>query len=185
MTEEQFWEIIEESRRARMPDEGKEANQERQLEGLKVALQRLTPEEILQFEDVFGEMLDRSYRWDLWALPYLIDGWCSDDGFDYFRSWLISQGRFFFESVIGDPDTIAAMVSDAEIKHGLEFEEFWYVAGEVYKEKTGEDIWDVETGSEDTPPAGREGPAGERWTLEDLPVRFPRTWARFGGEEEE
>ena len=37
--------------------------------------------------------MDDSYRWDLWGAAYLANGGCSDDGFDYFRGWLIGQGR--------------------------------------------------------------------------------------------
>jgi hypothetical protein len=30
---------------------------------------------------------------DQWGAAYLANGGCSDDGFDYFRGWLIGQGR--------------------------------------------------------------------------------------------
>lgn len=34
----------------------------------------------------------KTYDWDLWGAAYLINGGASDDGFDYFRGWLLSQG---------------------------------------------------------------------------------------------
>lgn len=41
------------------------------------------------------------------AAAYLVNGGCSDDGFDYFRGWLIARGREVFEDVLADPDAIA------------------------------------------------------------------------------
>ncbi|MFC9245678.1 DUF4240 domain-containing protein [Streptomyces sp. NPDC057136] len=43
----------------------------------------------------------------LWAAAYVINGGCSDDGFDYFRGWLIAQGREVFERTAADPDALA------------------------------------------------------------------------------
>ncbi|MFL6076856.1 MAG: DUF4240 domain-containing protein [Mycobacteriales bacterium] len=34
-----------------------------------------------------------SYQGDLWGAAYLINGGASDDGFDYFRGWLIARTR--------------------------------------------------------------------------------------------
>jgi hypothetical protein len=48
-----------------------------------------------------------SYRNLLWAAAYLINGGCSDDGFESFRCWLIVQGRTVFERSVADPDTLA------------------------------------------------------------------------------
>ncbi|OSP39974.1 hypothetical protein B7767_28795 [Streptomyces sp. 13-12-16] len=45
----------------------------------------------------------------LWAAAYVINGGCSDDGFDYFRGWLIAQGRETFERVVADPDALAEL----------------------------------------------------------------------------
>jgi hypothetical protein len=48
-----------------------------------------------------------SYLGSLWAAAYRINGDCSDDGFDYFRDWLITQGRDMFEAAVADPDALA------------------------------------------------------------------------------
>ena len=47
-----------------------------------------------------------SYWTPLWAAAYVINGGCSDDGFDYCRGWLILQGREVFEHVVADPRTL-------------------------------------------------------------------------------
>ena len=41
------------------------------------------------------------------AAASLILGGCSDDGFEYFRGWLIAQGREVFERSVADPDSLA------------------------------------------------------------------------------
>ena len=68
------------------------------------ALKDRSVEEILDFRAAFDECLNRAYRWDLWGAAYVINGGCSDDGFDYFIGWLIAQGRDYFESALKDPE---------------------------------------------------------------------------------
>jgi hypothetical protein len=36
-----------------------------------------------------------SYNPELWCAAYIVSGGCSD-GFEYFRCWLISQGKVFY-----------------------------------------------------------------------------------------
>jgi hypothetical protein len=58
-----------------------------------------------------------SYRWDLWGAAYLINGGCSDDGFDYFRGWLLSQGRAIWQATLADPDSLADHPRSAVAAH--------------------------------------------------------------------
>src|SRR5262249_52563610 len=48
---------------------------------------------IERFQSILCDFLARSYHWDLWAVAYAARGGCGDDEFDYFRQWLILQGR--------------------------------------------------------------------------------------------
>jgi len=48
-----------------------------------------------------------SYRVDLWGAAYLINGGCSDDAFEYFRGWLIVQGRGTYERIVADPPILS------------------------------------------------------------------------------
>src|SRR5205807_9971881 len=105
-----------------------------------------------------NEKLIAACSWDLWGAAYLINGGCSDDGFDYFRAWLISRGRTVYEAAIKDPDSLAGL-TDPE-RDDYEFEELWSVGLEVYKELTGEDM----------PPVHTRWPAkprGRRWNFDD------------------
>jgi hypothetical protein len=84
--EKWFWDIIDQSRGTR-----KKINHKRQIKNLSKILSLLTPDEILQFDNTFHLLLKQSYTWDLWGAAFIINGGCSDDTFDYFRSWLIGQ----------------------------------------------------------------------------------------------
>jgi hypothetical protein len=65
------------------------------------------PADIVAFGKALWELLSESYRADLWAAAYVINGGASDDGFDYFRGWLIAQGREVFRQALADPDGLA------------------------------------------------------------------------------
>lgn len=49
-----------------------------------------------------------AYRWDLWAVAYVMNGGCSDDGFDCFLGWLVGQGRERFSASLRYPELAAA-----------------------------------------------------------------------------
>ncbi|GAA3628020.1 uncharacterized protein DUF4240 [Lentzea atacamensis] len=81
------------------------------------------PAQIVATQQTLWDLLALSYRNPLWAAAYLMNGGCSDDGFDYFRGWLLLQGEEVFTAAVASPDTLAtlpAVVSAAE--SGLEFE---------------------------------------------------------------
>ena len=52
-----------------------------------------------------------SYRSSLWAAVYVINGGCSHDGFDYFRGWLMLQGRETFGQAVADPGSLADLAA--------------------------------------------------------------------------
>ena len=79
MTEDKFWEIVAQSRA------GNDHSQSAQRTKLKQLLSSLEVPEVVAFDKIFDEKLAASYTWDLWGAAYIIDGGCSDDGFEYFR----------------------------------------------------------------------------------------------------
>ncbi len=99
----QFWKLIEDAR-LQVPDP---ANGEVIATQAAVLLSAWPREEIVAAEEVLSGLMAESYRVALWAAAYLANGGCSDDGFDYFRGWLIVQGRDVFEHALADPDTLA------------------------------------------------------------------------------
>jgi hypothetical protein len=172
MSDDKFWALIE----GTVPYE---SNPDRQLESLAAALNELPPEEIEAFEAAFWRQMNRAYTWDLWGAAYVVHGGASDDGFEYFRRWLISKGRDVFERVLANPDDLADhLVPDVE--GVLEFEEFAYVAGDVWSRRTGKSVDEFATGisrwTTNTDPQGTPFEEHEAF----LSSRYPKLWGRFG-----
>src|SRR5688500_13176599 len=70
----------------------RDPSQSAQSAVLRAALEKMTVTQIEEFDRVFQQKMRESYRWDLWGAAYVIHGGASDDGFEYFRRWLISRG---------------------------------------------------------------------------------------------
>jgi len=139
MDKQQFWQLIEEARsKASDPDDGEEVARR-----TASTLAGQPPEEIAAAQQVLWDLMADSYRNPLWAAAYVINGGCSDDGFDYFRGWLITQGRQVFEQVVADPDALAELpVVRAAADAGLEFEceEALAIAWDAHIMATGEEL---------------------------------------------
>jgi hypothetical protein len=163
-----FWKIIDASRNQANGDP------EAQLEILRSRLERLEPDEIVEFGRLFEEYHIRAYTWDLWAAAYLIGGGCSDDGFLDFRGWLISRGEKVFERALEDPESLVRVVKDDD---ECRYEGFQYLASQAWKKKTGK----TEAEFPDFGLSYASEPSGERWTEDgdDLKRRFLNLWKRF------
>jgi hypothetical protein len=74
------------------------------------ALADLDAPEIESFHQHFWELMDESYGADLWSVISFIDGGCGNDGFDYFRGWLIAQGEEVFRMVMARPGWLGPYV---------------------------------------------------------------------------
>ncbi|GAB3882998.1 DUF4240 domain-containing protein [Kibdelosporangium lantanae] len=98
MDTQEFWRLIETARDQAAEDVPSRAS---------ALLAIRPPAEIVAAQQVLWDLMVVSYQNPLWAAAYLINGGCSDDGFDYFRAWLIGQGRHVFERVLADPDSLA------------------------------------------------------------------------------
>lgn len=157
MERETFWRIVGAARAAGRDD------LDARVEALRAELSRLGCRDLQEFQQHYDALHAEAYRWDLWGAAYLMLEGCSDDGFHYFRAWLISEGQAVYEVAFQDPDSLAGLplveVADNEC--------FGYVAEEVYKEKTGREM----PRSQSNQPAM---PRGERWEEADLDRLFPR-----------
>jgi len=157
-----------------------EANTDDQSEALFVALSALSTDQVVAFTDAFARQMLKACTWDLWAVDYIAHGGASDDGFEYFRRWLISKGRQAFERVLAQPDDLASILAP-DSRGVLEYEEFATVAWDVWAEKTGKSPEDIPM-TADTMAAMDAEPRGEPFAEDPaaLAARFPKTWARFG-----
>src|SRR5262245_9527951 len=121
MPADKFWQIIE---RAAESDHDPDAHEK----ALHAALHELTLEEITSFEVAFRRYLNKAYTWNLWGAAYVIHGGCSDDGFEYFRRWLVTRGRDVYEAALANPDSLAQLDTRPDPRSVWEFEEIYYVA---------------------------------------------------------
>lgn len=156
MNNDQFWDIIVRSRRSTAGDI------EEQSAALAEILSSLTREELIAFDTLYRDRLDQAHHWDLWAAAYILNGGCSDDGFDYFCDWLIAQGREVYEAALLQPESLVNVAQPYE----CEAEIFRYVMGEVYAEKFGADL-----------PIAKRAPAviqGEEWDEDTVGSKYPK-----------
>ncbi len=162
MDVEAFWALIEKSR------DGTEGCDE-QANNLIELLAELEPQQIVGFDRHMRQRRAEAYRWDLWAVAYIINGGCSDDGFEYFRCWLIAQGKDYFEAALIDPENAARKLS---VGDETECESLLYAASEAYERSTGEELppFVITMPSE---------PAGQEWDEDTVEKLYPELAKRF------
>ena len=167
MEQDQFWDIIAKACRSDL-HKTDEWDQK-----LQAALMQLEPAEIVEWNHVFDRLAARAYTVDLWGAAYVINGGASDDGFYYFRCWLIGMGRDVYETAVENPDSLADVVDpqvDAE--------------AEIYA--AAHQAWMTVTGRPDTDPyparSERADLRGNDWNFKDhgeVRRRLPRLAAIY------
>jgi hypothetical protein len=134
MRTEEFWAVIERATAGRPSAPADVA---------KVAIAELVerdPEQIVAWGRHLDKVMAASFKEDLWAAAYLINGGCSDDGFDYFRGWLIAHGRDVVARAVREPDSLAELPSvRAAAMNGAVFEaeDVLHIASVAYEQATG------------------------------------------------
>jgi hypothetical protein len=109
---------------------------------LTEALGQLSADEIVEWKQIFDRLTAQAYRTDLWAAAYLMNGGASDDGFYYFRCWLIGMGKEIFEAAMANPDSLALVVDPKCLAQGADAE------AEIYR--AAHRAWMRVTGNTDT-----------------------------------
>ncbi len=165
MDAQRFWSIIDTARAAGEPVST-------QLAG---SLLRLPSEDILAFQAWFSAYRAQVNREDLWAAAYAIKGGCGDDGFDYFRAWLVTRGEAVVRAAIVDPESLAQLPSLGEDERML------YVASVAYQRAAKAELPPLPTvtvpGSEAWPPDRIE--RGRAWTKSFYAKLFPTLYAKY------
>ncbi|MFJ5777413.1 DUF4240 domain-containing protein [Streptomyces sp. NPDC093094] len=171
MDETEFWELVDTTR------ESAEGDPEDQADLLVERLTGMDPESVLDFARHFEARYNRAYRWDLWGAAWVLLDGASDDAFDFFRCWLIGQGREVFEGALHDPDALAELLrEDFDEEIDGDGEELGYAADEAYEQLTGTVAPDLGI------PSAAAEPEGAPLNLEseqELSARYPRLWDRF------
>ena len=136
MDEEQFWAIVQTA-----VDEAGD-DEDEYLEVVKRELSKLSLKEMIGFRLRTDKLLYDSYTSEMWCAGYLMNGGCSDDGFEYFRLWVISRGRKVYEAAMANPDNLIDYIDDDAEMDFFEFESFWYVALEAFEEAVDAELYD-------------------------------------------
>lgn len=164
MSEKDFWRLIEAVKHAA----GADFNARPAL--LQRQLMALTPQEIQGFQQRYEALLLEADRWDLWGAADLMNGGCSDDGFKYFRDWLISEGQKTYKAAVAQPDSLAAFAP----REFFELELFGYAALKAYAAQgAGELERDFRVEYSVT--------QGVELTRADLPQVLPALHAKYSG----
>ncbi|MCL3860988.1 DUF4240 domain-containing protein [Actinotalea sp. K2] len=180
MDKTDVWELVEQARSQVVDADDVDAVAQRMAELLATH----QPDQIAAFDRPLSDLVAESYLAPLWAAAYVINGGASDDGFDYFRGWLIGQGRGVYERALADPDSLAdvpAVVEAADEDDVLESEDMLSVAWDAYEAATGGEL-----------PATRGGsprpPLDPDWDFDfddddEMSARLPRLTALFYDED--
>ena len=132
MDTEGVWRLVEQARADTGGDDA-----EAVAARMTALLAQREPAEIVAFVQPLWDLLIASYRADLWAAAYMINGGASDDGFDYFRGWLLTRGRSRFERALVDP---AGATEGASRFGGLECEAILSVPADANRRATGREL---------------------------------------------
>jgi hypothetical protein len=172
MRTDDFWAVIDRATAERPASPGDVAKR------AAAELATCDPAEIVAWDRHFSRVMAASGKEDLWAAAYLINGGCSDDGFDNFRGWLIAHGRDAVARAVREPDSLAEMSvikMAADSGAVFEAEEVLTIAAEAYVQATGDEL-----PASDAPPT-RPDPA-DLWDFDnedEMRRRLPRLSALF------
>jgi hypothetical protein len=170
MYETDFWQLIDATR------EAADGDPDEQADALVDRLAQLTPDDVVDFARLFEARFQRAFTVDLWGAAHLLLGGASEEDFDFFRCWLIGQGREVYEGAVHHPDELAELVPDFDEDEDGDAEDLGYAADEAHEQLTGLPL--PELGLEQP-----DGPEGAPLDFEDPDVmakQYPRLWERYG-----
>ena len=177
LDEELYWSIVDLSLQ-------NTSNQDEQEEILIEEIGKLTPKQMIGFRLRTDKLLYETYNSDMWCAGYIMNGGCSDDGFEYFRNWVISRGKEVYYNAKQNPDSLINELSeDAEM---YDFETFWYVALQAFQQNTGQDLYDYIDDENFKMTEGHYPTIAFTWQEENpesmrkiCPNLFDKLWATF------
>lgn len=99
LDEDLYWKIVDIS----LKNSG---NQDEQEQVLISEISKLTPKQMVGFRLRTDKLLYDTYTSEMWCASYIMNGGSSDDGFEYFRNWIISRGKDVYYKAKANPDTL-------------------------------------------------------------------------------
>lgn len=133
LNEEQYWTLVENSLK-------QSQNQGQQAQYLISEIKKLSPHDMIGFTLRTHHLLNETYTSEMWCAGHIMNKYCSDDGFENFRCWIISRGKEVYYKAKANPDYLVNEI--VEGCEDYEFELFGFVADEAFEETTGEFLLD-------------------------------------------
>src|SRR5262245_46993283 len=135
MTEDFFWQLLRDARITAK-------NKTEIVSRLERMLAELELKDMLDFSAWMATFIAKATDKRLAVAGAIIcgvSGSLGDDGFVYFRAWLIAQGKEVYEAALKDPDSLAEMQHiDRGVTGPLPYlEELLYVTLKPFSEKSG------------------------------------------------
>ena len=161
LTEAVFWELIATAKEqaTSLPE---------RVVILRESLRRFSAANVKRFQTQLLLRLNELNTSDIWALAYIVRSGCSDDAFDYFRQWIITEGKAAFELAKTSVEQFAETV---KISDDPQCEELLSLAPEVYDEKKAAPLV-MKAGT-------TEKTCVPKWRERDLPNLFPGLCKKF------
>lgn len=167
MTEGEFWQITEKCFLSRSLVEG--------VTQYEAMLDSSSQNHIIEFQEALNVVMTRAYTWDLIGAACFLGCGQSDDGFEDFRSWLITRGSAAFRDTVSDPNVIASFSYDQSPTEEWYCEEMHLMPGQFGGEEENEN-WPYRRDPDR--PFGQE----VELTQAALKAKFPLLWERFGNQ---
>lgn len=127
MDKDRFWYII-----ASVNSEVDRNDKNAVLRLTEEKLYQLPSAEIAQWYAIYDAVHNEADKKELWDACSKCGAHYTDDGFCYFRAWLISQGQEVYDVVLSDPAAVSLYIDDPA---AAEFEGYGYVSWRAYAEK--------------------------------------------------
>lgn len=134
-------------------------------------LNDVSDEDLVQFSKDYYQALINLNRWDIWGAGYVMSGGMSDDGFRYFRSWIIGKGEETYQTALNSPDDLGSF---AENEEEFENEMLEYASTGLLEERELSDPRESFEVSAD------DDPEGEEWDEDSVYEMFPKLAKQFG-----
>lgn len=168
----QLWEVIERSRTAEMTVKG---GKRVFLKHFRRELRDLERATVRKMAKTLVTELAKATTWKMWGAGYIMNGGCSEDGFLYFRLWLMAQGREVFRAAVAKPESLVNATLRLGQAGDFEFEELLEAFDDALEQVDEGDLSD-QISEVATPP----GNAPFEMTSAVLKQRYPLLYAKWG-----
>jgi hypothetical protein len=163
MTADRFWKLIESAR------------QEDEFHGaLTAKLSALPADAIVGFENTLQRKLGEAHKFPLLAANFIIQSYVSDDVFEGFRAWLISNGGERFKAAMANPESICDWFQRKEVDT-IDGESMLLVAQQAYEKYGDEEEFFARIVYPRQPKLVQDWPEN----AEGYKQRWPRLYAEF------